>query len=689
MSPRSSFFTAVLLLSNISGISSAAVSLHSDCPTAYSCEAGANFCPEIDCGGSIADHINHRIDSCEAVADGSCGNGKKVYADHHGVRYTREHDGKLGRWEMYADTEKSSTGRKSLCYNADLVDEQGRHDIAAVNYPLVGMQSNLDEDYIEYQILSAKTAKIDGFFIEWGFFPHENDVLLRAMQKVAAKYDFEIGVNWCDGWLYYNWITKIYPEIDTREKKTEYMAKCYRYLADSVYSVSTAAKVKGMPVFYHFGPGATVEEYKTVLSSSSHLRDSASSAPYYTEKLVGLRRWADWGHLENDRYIPVTQSDELDAWIEEGEIPTPWIPARVRERDAEHPYWDNYAVEDDLIEFMKPFRDSVWMNPRSSYVVKSGFAMPGMDNRGCAGWGRGHFFLIPRNEGHTYDAMWRFCMENKDSLDMMFIASWSDYTEGHEIEPTVENGYREIKTTLRYASEFKNEKCDSSGLALPLTLFKLRKKAEFISSVLNCNFLSLDKAAEAISHGEYDNATVLMEKTEKQLNKLYKKIESRQIHISFGEQLNNSPATICKYCANQSEGICKNCVNYSMTIHNDGKNGTKSLYIDEEIVREIERAARYTGTISFEYKDDGHEFLFVRSETDREPAGTFGVVGKLRTDGSGEWKKAVINLYDHNIAYREGKPAFRISGNVETRNVEIELNLFSSRDNSYPQGSCL
>ena len=28
-------------------------------------------------------------------------NGKKVYADFHGVRYTRQHDGKLGRWEMY------------------------------------------------------------------------------------------------------------------------------------------------------------------------------------------------------------------------------------------------------------------------------------------------------------------------------------------------------------------------------------------------------------------------------------------------------------------------------------------------------------------------------------------------------------------------------------------------------------
>ena len=155
-------------------------------------------------------------------------NGKKIYADYHGVRYTRAHDGKLGRWEMHAETAKSKTGRKTLCYNADFMDAEGRHDIAAVAYPQAGMQSNLDPDYIEYQILSAKAAGIDGFFIEWGFMDHENDKLLRAMQPVAAKYGFEIGVNWCDGWLYYDWITRMHPEIDTREAKTEHYARCYQ-----------------------------------------------------------------------------------------------------------------------------------------------------------------------------------------------------------------------------------------------------------------------------------------------------------------------------------------------------------------------------------------------------------------------------------------------------------------------------
>ncbi len=170
----------------------------------------------------------------------SAQNGKKVYADFHGVRYSRAHDGKLGRWEMHADTRKSATGRERLCYNADFVDSLGRRDIAAVAYPAVGMQSDLDPHAIEYRILSAKAAGIDGFFIEWGFMGHENDLLLRAMQPVAARYGFEIGVNWCDGWLYYDWITRLHPHIVTREQKTDHYVRCYQYLVDSVLSGPTA-----------------------------------------------------------------------------------------------------------------------------------------------------------------------------------------------------------------------------------------------------------------------------------------------------------------------------------------------------------------------------------------------------------------------------------------------------------------
>lgn len=141
--------------------------------------------------------------------------------------------------------------------------------------------------------------------------------------------------------------------------------------------------------------------------------------------------------------------------------------------DAAHPHWDHYAEPDDLIEFMKPFRDSVWMSADPAYTVKSGFVMPGMDNRGCAGWGGQHFYYIPRDEGRTYERMWEFSMASRDSLDMVFIASWSDYTEGHEIEPTVENGDRELRTTLHYAARSKRCREDASASQLPARIFDL------------------------------------------------------------------------------------------------------------------------------------------------------------------------------------------------------------------------
>ena len=70
-------------------------------------------------------------------------------------------------------------------------------------------------------------------------------------------------------------------------------------------------------------------------------------------------------------------------------------------------------------------------------------------------------------------------MAEKDSLDMMFIASWSDYTEGHEIEPTIENGDRELRTTLKYAAEFKDEQADERGINLTFNAFPAAKRSPF------------------------------------------------------------------------------------------------------------------------------------------------------------------------------------------------------------------
>lgn len=576
-------------------------------------------------------------------------NGKKVYADFHGVRYTRQHDGKLGRWQLYANTEKSATGRKRLCYNADLIGDDGRHQIAAAAYPVVGMQSNLDPDYIEYQILSAKAAKIDGFFIEWGFLPHENDDLLRAMQRVAARYNFEIGVNWCDGWLYYDWITKICPDIRSREDKTAYMARCYQYLADSVFSKPTAPVVRGVPVFYHFGGGATPEEFRQVLSQVR--------LPQGMSRPVALRRWADWGKVEAGRYIPVTASAEMDAWKAVGEVPTAWLPARVRGRDEAHAAWDSYATAGDVLEFMKPFRDSVWLSDDPRLAVKAGFVMPGMDNRGCAGWGRSHFYYIPRDDGAVYSSMWDFCMEAKDSLDMVFIASWSDYTEGHEIEPTIENGDRELRTTLRYAAAFKDEEADPRGLGLPLALFRLRKDVALLRDAgadVSASVAALDRAALLVSQGRYPVAMGLLARTEGDVAAAKAAMKTEMARLREQDMTVKGKKKAGAYHA--TEGV--------------------SVSLPTAVVSRLQ-LNHHTGYLYFEYLDKGVEPLFVRSSTKREPKEPFKVVGSLRTDDTGEWKRAKIELHKGNIVYGINKPTFYFKGNVAIRNISLGYTFYS------------
>lgn len=578
-------------------------------------------------------------------------NGKKIYADFHGVRYTRAHDGKLGRWEMHADTRRSSTGRATLCYNADFMDETGRHDIAATAYPLVGMQSDLDPDCIEYRILQAKTAGIDGFFVEWGFMGHENDLLLRAMQPVAARFGFEIGVNWCDGWLYYDWITRLHPEIVTRTQKSDHYARCFQYLVDSVLAVPTAPRVGGRPVFYLFGPGATPDEYAR---AAAQVRLPEGMMPPAV-----LRRWAEWGTLEEGRYVPVRSSSEIGRWRALGLIPTAWLPARVRPRDAAHPQWDQYAEPDDCIEFLKPFRDSIWLSSDPAFTVKAGFVAPGMDNRGCAGWGRQHFFGIPRDGGRTYERMWDFCMASRDSLDMVFIASWSDYTEGHEIEPTCENGYRELRTTLRYASRFKEFAADSSGLELPARLFALRKRSAALAAARRKTADAddrLDRAALCIAERAYARADSLLSEADAAFVAAERTLKIRQLDLAEED---------LRFSCEASRGV-------------RSADPELKIYFPAWALGPLVTSRTHRGCLEFDYFDgvsDGR-FAFVYSRTGRQPKELFSSVAKFRTDGSGQWRRVRVELLPENVLY-DTAPGFTFlfKGPVQVRNISFHYTL--------------
>ena len=573
------------------------------------------------------------------------GNGKKIYADYHGTRYSREHDGSMGRWSYYKQFTKSESPVKFLCFNADNILENGRHDIAAAHYPLSGLQSDLDPDYIEYQILTAKAAGIDGFFIEWGFPEHESTRLLRAFIKVAAKYKFEIGVNWCDGWLYYDWITKIRPEIKTREDKSKHFYKSFQYLVDSVFAGPTAPIVKGTPVFYLFSGGINADEYQ------QYVIDRGLKLPTGMKQPVALRRFFTNGKLVNDVYTAPATKTEFDKWIRFGMSPTPWIPNRIHTPAGNNPLWNAVGRMDDIPGYMSSYK-AVWDGDSGMQVpIRSGFAAPGFDNRGCAGWGHEVFYQIPRDSGAYFKKMWAYNMASKDKLDMMFIASWSDFTEGHEIQPTVENGYRELRTTLENAALFKNERLSDKGLELPLRLLQLRKRLAFLQDAgkkINKKTFSPDHIALLISNTDYDEAAKQLTLGEEQTTVLENSLVRADYFLSKELLVDKRPQT-----AATEFGPAPSFIS-----------------IPDEVQKYM-RKGYYEGYITFEYFDEGILNALNIIATAKEK-GTTTTIGEIRTANTGTWKKAKVKISKSNW---DSSDLF-LKGDVLRRNIAISITTF-------------
>ncbi|SHF00581.1 Por secretion system C-terminal sorting domain-containing protein [Mariniphaga anaerophila] len=586
---------------------------------------------------------------------------KKIYADYHGVRRTRVHDGDFGEWKYASKLQNNITGVKQLTYNPDLILENGQHNIAAADYPLVGMQSQYDSDYIEYEILSAKSAGIDGFFVEWGYVDHTSNTLLQKMLDVAKKYNFEIGVNLCDGWLMEkNW----YP--GSREEKVDYFIECMQYLIDNVFSVSTAPLVKGKPVMYLFHSGFTAAEFKKVreheyaypatypVKSGDRFPQVIMRTPLQPEMVDGVY----------SPKSPVTQAGQ--EWIQTNRVvPVPWIPERIRDARTVYPKFNRYATADDCILYLKAFADNVW---RTGMPVKSGFVFPGMDNYGCGGWSStGKLYYIPHEEGKTYGKLWEYNLQYKQQLDMIYIASWSDYTEGHQIEPTVQNGNSYLDMTLKYATDFKeNLSDDNSGIGLSYELFILKKQMrEFSKSGINTNELSdlLNAVGLKIGQGLYSDAAISLSSAEKKCAAIQAAIIETKYLLSEDD--------LSITGEKNAEGA------YNLSLSKTG------ISINNANLKEELQKKNYEGYLTFEYWDDtwGNNMNIV-SETDRTPRDLFKIVAQIKDEGLGQWKKARVRLYKENIRYGSGASidiSFygNSSGTAKIRNISMDFTVFT------------
>ena len=563
--------------------------------------------------------------------------GKKVFADFHGYRYTREHDGQLGNWKQALQSPQ--TPNHIANYNADLMDANGGHELASPGNPPIGMQSYNDPDYAEYHVLTAKMAGIDGFLHEYGCSAGLTDADVQLLQATAQTYGMEIGINWLDGFYYsfiesnaeYRaWCTTNSKNPALNATKLEYIPQVFQNLINWVYDKPNAATLGGkplMPIFH--GSPLTATEFATLKTKTyNYGGQTGVTVPFL------MPRWAPMGLAnESDPNVQKFWSDPW-GWETQADGSYGWKPAT--ERPITSAIYKAQGDERDAKEYARAH--VAGMLKATNDRVNMAGVMPGFDNKFNAAWGQYAVELLDRKNGLTYTEVWDQYLRDRDVIDAVLVATWSDHTEGTGIEPMGDYGDRELRATAKYSAQFKGLADTSASLdfTLPKELFDLRKLAKFLesagypSSALSADRALLDSAAYDIAAGAYENAATKLSTTRTNLDT---------------RRTNGIRETI--HTLNFFTGSGVNVANSS------------DQYINiPDATADLVRSKNFGGVITFEYLDNStfaaNKTLYLLSYP--APANT-GKPGENRSiqmqmrhgNGDRQWKTARVALNKKNL----------------------------------------
>ena len=415
---------------------------------------------------------------------------KKVFANYVSWFKTPAELGGRGEW-LHWDNNRD----KSKPHNPDVVNLNTMlRDIASVHYPAIGPYDSADPDLIEYHIMLAILAGIDGFVIEW-VKPNDHRAIDQATLAMRDKIvqlresynvDFKILFGWEDSYLG--------EDIDEGASTLKYAWD--NYIKDkSLYVWDEDNNSPILLVFPYF---------------------KGERKSFGPKKLKKVLEIIDYSPTFS---YPFPQIKEKPALIELDEVKSIycWIAA---------PPWNgkNWG-EKTIDEFFS------YLNKKNKYL-EFGIAgvYPGFDDIGVgAGWihnpkdEHAHRFL-PRNSdwGNTYESTWKKFSEYTDKpkadVPWVQIITWNDWNEGHEIEPSTnkrgkENfdygfgfGHNYLISTMKRISKYKNtEEKPNDVIYIPEKIYKLRKAIKEKKIPQKTESI-IEEICKALYEGAYEEA---------------------------------------------------------------------------------------------------------------------------------------------------------------------------------------
>lgn len=345
-----------------------------------------------------------------------------------------------GSWHQWAFNHQAVPRDKH--HHPDMVLPNGRSDIAAVHYPVIGPYDSTDPHVLEYHILLAKEAGIEGFMVNWYGFEdatgrRREDRGFAELLRVAEKHDFKVCLNIDEKCFF-----PPYHHVTTRAEAVELAKGNVRRIAEQYASSPAYLKIDGRPVISNFGwTYATADDISHTSFKPAEWEEILRSA--------GDNRF----YFIHDHHYPWRKSIEEAGFLSSADSIFAWIGAK-----------------EERARFLENARQAV---REGRMKMVTGHANPGFDNTPCQGWGEG-VHKTDRREGEEY----REQFEESIAAGSGFIQliTWNDFTEGSTIEPTEEYGDLYLAITAEYANRWQPPAPYGQSLDVPRRIYDLRTR---------------------------------------------------------------------------------------------------------------------------------------------------------------------------------------------------------------------
>jgi Glycosyl hydrolase family 99/PEP-CTERM motif len=308
--------------------------------------------------------------------------------------------------------------------NPNIIDPNGQREIASNYYPLIGTYDSSDPYVIEDQMLLMKLSGIDGAIVDWygvdGTNGDEASLLSASNTIVQATQTYGLQVGVC--------------LEDRFAGSTGDVTANINYLDQNYFTQSNYIKVgaSNTPLMLLFGP-------------------------------ITYQQSSQWTTIMNG--VTGTKPDIVPLQYQQREVGSPATGEM------------GWIYEDPNSTDYLSVQQSFLANEAGKFSTSVGDAFAGYNDYYAAGdAGSGSGFVIPESDanGRTLTETLQQAQAYSSNISAVQIATWNDYGEGTQIEPTVQDGF----TDLEEIQQFTGVPYGLSQLQLVYQLYEAREQFE-------------------------------------------------------------------------------------------------------------------------------------------------------------------------------------------------------------------